>query len=44
MEEPNKGKINKFMLIYDMKTVLTDKSIKWPVNLIDGIKKYYWMN
>ena len=44
MEEPNKSKINKFMLIYDMKTVLTDNSIKWPVNLIYGTKKYYLMN
>ena len=38
LKEPNKGKINKFMFIYDMKTVLTDKSIKWPVNLIYGTK------
>ena len=44
LEEPNKSKINKFMLIYDMKTVLTDNSIKWPVNLIYGTKKYYLMN
>ena len=32
------------MIIYDMKQALTDKSIKWPDNVIYGTKKFYLMN
>ena len=32
------------MIIYDMKHILTDNSIRWPDNVIYGTKKYYLMN